>query len=148
MAHRHERHDSCPLQQVLWLEPDHRYYDLGEVWRALTQSAIVDYPDELEQRWGRKRTVHTVKVVVETAVFAGLSCCQERLKLSACQLSRRLLHSSFLLLPSVGRIPGRKCRPSQPDFQRAVEQYFFLLVVLLGARNTEHSGGYGSSDED
>ena len=73
MAHMHERHDSSPLQQVLWKETDHRHCDLGEVWLPWTDSAIVHYPDETEQWYGGERLVRTVNAVVEGLVFAGLS---------------------------------------------------------------------------
>lgn len=74
MAHMRERHDFCPLMQILWRDTSLRYCDVGEVWLPWADSVIAHCPGGMEQRWGGQRSVRKVKAVVETALVAGLLC--------------------------------------------------------------------------
>ena len=84
----HERHDSCPLTEILWRETDLRYYDVGEVWLpSWAHFVIVHCLDGMEQPWEAQRSVRRVEDVVETAAGAGLLCQKEVSRLAVCQPS-------------------------------------------------------------
>lgn len=80
-----ERHDSYQLQEILWRETDLHYCVVGEVSPPFVGSAIVQRPDEMEQRWGGQRLVRRAQAVVETAGLADRLCWLEVLRLAACQ---------------------------------------------------------------